>query len=432
VDDSINGNDIIAVHEQVHANQLHSADVLIIEAVMIINWFNPVVYFYRYAIKHIHEFIADNYTLKHGTDKTDYAMLLLSQTFNAPQHQLVSNFFNKSLLKQRILMLQKDRSARIKLVKYGLSAPLFVLMMVLSSATVDNSKAVIKVTTIARNVLELPADRSAISKIEAIKLKELPTDSPARSEKAGVIVLPETKNNATDSADNSLTKTKITSVRILDTLKQGGSRLFNAVEIEPQFPGGSEAFMRFLGTNIHYPPVDKTNRIQGKVFVNFVVEKDGSLDNIKVLRTPTETLGAEVVRVMTLSPKWRPGIQNGYVVRTKYTVPVSFTLADDDGTAHNMNMLEKGQAAAATTLTNFKLADTTKVPQTVKIVYTGNTVPANSPLIVIDGKIKTYADMKQLDPATIKSINVYKGKNTPKIYGSSGENNGVVEITLKN
>jgi beta-lactamase regulating signal transducer with metallopeptidase domain len=68
----------------VHARQWHSADVLIIEAVMIINWFNPIVYLYRFAIKHVHEFIADRQALKAGTNKADYAMLLLSQTFDTP------------------------------------------------------------------------------------------------------------------------------------------------------------------------------------------------------------------------------------------------------------------------------------------------------------------------------------------------------------
>src|ERR1700761_3931337 len=67
------GADVIAAHERVHARQWHSADVLLIEAIMIVNWFNPVVYLYRYAIKHIHEFIADRHALKTGTNKMDYA-----------------------------------------------------------------------------------------------------------------------------------------------------------------------------------------------------------------------------------------------------------------------------------------------------------------------------------------------------------------------
>jgi beta-lactamase regulating signal transducer with metallopeptidase domain len=85
-------HDIIAAHENVHASQWHSVDILIMEALLIINWFNPVVYFYRFAVKHIHEFIADRQALKSGTNKADYALILLSQTFNTPAQLLLINW----------------------------------------------------------------------------------------------------------------------------------------------------------------------------------------------------------------------------------------------------------------------------------------------------------------------------------------------------
>ena len=122
--EDIADNVVISAHEQAHASQWHSADILLIEAVMIINWFNPVVYLYRLAIKHIHEFIADRLALQAGTSREDYALLLLSQTFNMPAPRLVNPFFNQSLLKQRIIMLQKSNSKYMALVKYGLSCSL--------------------------------------------------------------------------------------------------------------------------------------------------------------------------------------------------------------------------------------------------------------------------------------------------------------------
>jgi len=115
--DDLNNRDIIMAHESVHAQQWHSADVLLIEIMMIFNWFNPVVYLYRRAVKHIHEFIADEKAISAGTSKADYAMLLFSQTFKRAEHHLVNPFFNHSLLKQRIIMLQKNPSQRIKLLK---------------------------------------------------------------------------------------------------------------------------------------------------------------------------------------------------------------------------------------------------------------------------------------------------------------------------
>ena len=153
------GNKAIQAHEHAHAAQLHTADVMLAELVMIINWFNPVVYLYRSAVKDIHEFIADNYVLNAGSGKKEYALLLVSQAMDVPVHVLVNPFFNNSLLKQRIIMLQKNRSNRISLLKYGFSAPLFILMLILSSATVNNSKAVKSINLKIEKIVLLPPAR---------------------------------------------------------------------------------------------------------------------------------------------------------------------------------------------------------------------------------------------------------------------------------
>jgi protein TonB len=105
------------------------------------------------------------------------------------------------------------------------------------------------------------------------------------------------------------------------------AKIFTAVEMEPSFPGGIEVFYKFLQYNIRYPAKAFEDKIQGKVFVSFVVEKDGSLTDIKVLREIGGGCDEEAVRVMKTSPKWRPGIQNGRPVRVQYTMPISFNLS---------------------------------------------------------------------------------------------------------
>ncbi len=422
VDSALSENEIIAAHEQVHASQLHSADVMIIEAVMIVNWFNPIVYFYRFAIKHIHEFIADSYTLRNGTDKADYAMLLLSQTFNAPQHQLVSNFFNRSLLKQRILMLQKNRSARIKLVKYGLSAPLFALMLILSAATVNSSNAVTKVDIIATRVLCMPAN-----KITAIRLMP-----PPDTTKSDITIDPPKKVAAVNKGVDSAIKTQIVAARLveknnpqaditIDTVpEQDRNLVFSAVEKEPHFPGN---FGAFLARNIHYPAVDKDNNVQGRVFIQFVVEKDGSLSSYKVLRSPSQTLGDEAVRVLNLSPKWIPGYQNGKTVRVMFTVPISFTLAPDDD--------KKGpQMLNSVEVVGYGKPDSSKNLASGKVLYLTSS-SAKEALIVVDGKQKTYEDFKAMDVNNIQSINVYKSEAAQKLYGDKGKNGAIIITTKK-
>jgi protein TonB len=108
------------------------------------------------------------------------------------------------------------------------------------------------------------------------------------------------------------------------------NKIFAAVEQEPKFPGGEDAFIRYLGKNIRYPAVAKENNTQGKVFMSFVVEKDGSLTDIKVVRGIGGGCDEEATRVLRQSPKWTPGVQNGRKVRVAYTIPISFTLSTED------------------------------------------------------------------------------------------------------
>jgi len=108
------------------------------------------------------------------------------------------------------------------------------------------------------------------------------------------------------------------------------NKIFTAVEQEPSFPGGIEKFYAYLGRNIHYPAVAKENNVQGKVFLTFVVERDGSLTDIKVLRGIGSGCDEEAVRVLKAAPKWKAGIQNGRPVRVQYNVPITFTLTSDD------------------------------------------------------------------------------------------------------
>lgn len=258
--ESNSSNQLVSEHENIHAAQWHSVDVLLMEIVIIFNWFNPLVYLFRKELKNVHEFIADEGALKLSGSKKEYAMLLFSQTFETPINNLVNPFFNQKLLKQRIMMIQKDKSQKSALLKYLLAAPLFVMMLALSSSTIAKNEAI------------------------------------TASEKA--MVSPQQKDN----------------------------KVFTAVEHAPDYPGGVNKFYKFLQQNIKYPADARNKKIEGKVFVTFIVEKDGSLSNLKVIRDPGAGCGAEALRVMKLSPKWNAGVQNGHKVRVQYTLPISFTL----------------------------------------------------------------------------------------------------------
>lgn len=106
------------------------------------------------------------------------------------------------------------------------------------------------------------------------------------------------------------------------------NKIFTSVEKVPEFPGGIEKFYAYLSKNVRYPAVARENNTQGRVIVQFVCERDGSLTDIKVVRGIGDGCDEEAIRVLKASPHWTPGIQNGRPVRVQYSVPISFTLAE--------------------------------------------------------------------------------------------------------
>ena len=112
----------------------------------------------------------------------------------------------------------------------------------------------------------------------------------------------------------------------LSTVSVESRKVFTVVEQMPMFPGGDAALMSYLANNIHYPTVAAENGVQGRVVVGFVVERDGSITDVSVLRGVDPSLDREAMRVVKSMPRWTPGKQNGSAVRVKYQVPVAFRL----------------------------------------------------------------------------------------------------------
>ena len=108
--------------------------------------------------------------------------------------------------------------------------------------------------------------------------------------------------------------------------KSKRDEIFTVVENDPEFPGGMEALYKYLSENIKYPQIAKENNITGRVFVTFVVEKDGSISNPRVLRDIGGGCGAEAVRVVKAMPRWKAGKQRGKAVRVQFNLPVTFDL----------------------------------------------------------------------------------------------------------
>ncbi len=403
IDQELPQKGIIEQHELAHAKQLHSADVLLFEVLSIVNWFNPIVYLYKKSIKHIHEFIADEAVLQTETDKKQYALLLLSQRFGVRANSLTNNFFNSSLLKQRIQMINKTKSRKTAILKYGLSAPLFLLAMVLSSAKISESKTISKFSDRVKPTKEI----SEILIPDAVSiLAESETNDPKSNQ------IKFSANQDLIAVDyvgkqiSHLTTIMEVAVTASSNDTTNNSEVFTNVEVLPSFPGGIEAFGNFLATHLRYPKVAHDAGVQGRVFCQFVVEKDGSLSNIKVVRGIGGGCDEEAVRVLAISPKWKPGLQNGQKVRVSYTMPISFQLTDDKSIDKQL----------------------TPPPPPPPIELSSK----DKELYIIDGvEYKGNKDkLKDLiKPDEIESINVLKGESAIKVYGNKGKEGVIIIIT---
>lgn len=122
--------------------------------------------------------------------------------------------------------------------------------------------------------------------------------------------------------------------QVVDTIKakQDGSKIYERLEKMPSFPGGVKALMDYLNKNIKYPAAAENKNIQGRVIVQYVVQKDGSITDVKVVKSVHPLLDAEAIRVTATMPKWIPGENNGNPVSVRYTMPITFRLQGNDDT----------------------------------------------------------------------------------------------------
>lgn len=257
----------ILTHEMAHVRQHHSVDVLLAEMVSICCWMNPFAWLLKREVRLNLEFLADRKVMEAGFATKSYQYHLLGLAYN---HKYgLSNNFNFSHLKQRIIMMNKKKSNAAGHIKYALFVlPAFALLVAgnISCSQGASEKQDAKEETVAPDSVAAP------------------TDGVAKDE------------------------------------------VFMVAEQMPEFPGGMKELLKFLQNNLKYPENAMKNNVQGRVIVQFVVEKDGALTEFKVARSVDPDLDAEALRVLQIMPKWKPGMQRGKIVRVKFTVPVSFKL----------------------------------------------------------------------------------------------------------
>ena len=182
-------------------------------------------------------------------------------------------------------------------------------------------------------------------------------------------------------------------------------KIYDVVEQMPDFVGGMSALMTYLSKNLIYPEEAFIDGIEGRVIISFVVEKDGSISNAKVVNSVCPSLAEEALRVVSSMPNWEPGKHNGKKVKVRYTLPIIFRIADHNGCG--TYIIDNGSTKTAS-----------------------NSIKVKDPLVIVDDKEVGIEKMKRLDPSKISSVEVLKDKSATELYGDKGEN-GVVIITLK-
>ncbi len=344
-------------HELCHIKDMHSIDVLLTEILSIFLWCSPFVFLYKNELKNIHEYLADRAVLQDTPTRT-YGQLLLKQSQSGLQIAQANNFIH-SQLKKRILMMTKTKSQRTALLKYAAILPILFLLVFSISAR--------------NNLVELHNTNSL-------------------SEASSTDTIPPTAN-----------------------LVGGEDDVFKVVEEMPRFPGcedkaGNERkdcatknMLMHIYTNIKYPKEARKAGIQGTSVAKFIVEKDGSISNIKIERSLSEEIDAEVSRVVNTMPNFIPGKQRGKTVRVQFLLPVKFKLEGDAPT-------EKEK----------------KVNSSDKVIL--ESLP-HKPLYIVDGQeVQTIENINVDD---IVSIDVFKGEKAIEKYGDKGKDGVVSVITTQ-
>ncbi len=322
-------------HELVHIKQGHSWDLLFFELMRIVGWFNPLVYFYQNRTSELHEFIADSQVCK--TNKKEQYQLLLSQVFQSEHISFINQFFKTSLIKKRIVMLQKSKSKKIWQLKYLLLLPIVVSMLFYSSCE-QESESVNRITVGDAENLSIEEEQEIFKELIKLSKNEGYWEFTV-TDNSSSIFFSKTEDGSFISGPNG---EKIWAKMVINSSKPVFSFSedlvaipFGLVDRVPVFPGceGDEdikvcflkSIQEHIAKNFNYPQEAKDNGIEGRVNALFVIASNGSIRDVTT-KGPHKLLEDEVERIIKLLPIMRPGEVNGNKVSVPFSFPVTFQL----------------------------------------------------------------------------------------------------------
>ena len=299
----------ILTHERGHIRLRHSWDVVLVDLLTALQWFNPAMWMLRQDLRAIHEYEADGAVLSQGINARQYQYLLISKATGIGGYS-IANGISHSTLKNRITMMLHKKSQSSSYLKLLGLLPIVGITLALNARTVTDY------------VYDEPQKQQPIKKGKA--------NGKINTGTAGeIVVVGYASETSTSDEQNTAVGTftqeeQNTAVGTFTPASE--DKVFDVVEQMPQFSGGIEALLKYLAENVRYPKEAEDKCLQGRVIATFVVEKDGSISRAKVVKSVDPLLDEEALRVVNSMPNWTPGRQNGEPVAVKYTIPISFRL----------------------------------------------------------------------------------------------------------
>ncbi|WP_235856417.1 M56 family metallopeptidase [Flagellimonas oceanensis] len=362
----------ILAHELVHVKQWHTLDLLFFELARIVFWFNPLVYIYQNRLAELHEFIADEKAVKQN--KAAHFEMLLSEAFHTQNISFVNQFFNKSLIKKRIVMLQRKKSKAVWQLKYVLLLPLVLGMLVYTSC--ENEK--VSETEDPNEVVALEEmvivgfggstekitlqveDLDALTDLEEDKKNQLLEEFALNKEtKLFEIVDREQRMIKIQIEDGEVQTVKVdkSSKNASQSVTDNGTP-FGMLDEAPVFPGCEgaedskacflEKIKEHIRKNFRYPSEAQEQGIHGRVSMIFTIDTDGNITNIRK-RGPHELLEEEAVRIIKKVPQMTsPGMMDGKAVDVPFSIPITFRLKGMEG--EKIQVQETGESVPFATI----------------------------------------------------------------------------------
>ena len=342
-----NGREIL-IHELAHIRNRHSWDLLLADLCIFVQWFNPAAWLLKQELQNIHEYEADETVLREGVNARNYQMLLIKKAVGTRLYSM-ANSFNHSSLKKRITMMLKEKSNPWARAKY-----LYILPL-----------AALAVTAFARPEVSAVADE-----ISAVK-----------------VIAPAVHDSIQPNVQTAVAAPS------------------SALDQMPEFPGGMEALNTYLRNNIRYPQEAQKAGIQGRVIIQFIVSKDGSITDAEVVESVDPQLDAEGLRLIKNMPRWKPGMRKGQAIRVKQTLPIRFAFTKTSDKPENSNSI---------------------------FLINGNYNPSlKDVILLVNGQEVSPEIFRAIDPQRIQSVTVLKDQAALAKYTTDKSKTGIIQVKLK-